>query len=61
MKIELTQDQLDATIAVLEQAQTRFEQEAAALLRVTEGYELAQARLKQARDATALVDFYLAQ
>lgn len=59
MKIELSQDRLDATIAALEAAQIRFEQEAAALLRVTAGHELAEIRLKQAKDAAALVDFYL--
>lgn len=59
MKIELSQNRLDATIAALEAVQIRFEQEAAALLQVTAGHELAETRLKQAKDAAELADFYL--
>ena len=59
MKIQLSQDRLDATIAVLEAAQFRFEQEAAALLQVAAGRELEE-RLKQAKTAAELADFYLA-
>lgn len=47
MKIVLSQEQLDATIA--------------ALSLVPAGHALAEKRLKQAGDAAALVDFYLAQ
>ena len=60
MKIQLSQDRLDATIAVLEAAQFRFEQVAAALLLVAAGLELAEERLKQAKTAAELADFYLA-
>lgn len=59
MKIEITQDQLDALVETLEIAQTRLELEAAALLRTTEGHELAILRLKQAKKAAALADFFL--
>ena len=61
MKIVLSQEQLDATIAALEAAQFLFEQEAAALSLVPAGHALAEKRLKQAGDAAVLVDFYLAQ
>ncbi len=69
MKIELTQDQLDATISALEFAMVRYEQEAAALLDTARhgqdeafvklSRKLGQTRLKQADAVTALVDFYL--
>ena len=59
MKIQLSQKRLDATIAALQAAQFRLEQEAAALLQVEAGRELAEERLKQAKDAADLTDFYL--
>lgn len=59
MKIELTQECLDGTIEALEAVHTRFELEAACLLRIPEGRVLAQKRLKQAEEAEALVNFYL--
>ncbi|MFG6352170.1 MAG: hypothetical protein K1W21_11310 [Oscillospiraceae bacterium] len=59
MEIEITQEQIDNLVEVLEIAQTRLEQEAAALLRVTAGHELAMRRLKQADKAAALADFFL--
>lgn len=50
---------LDDTVEALQAVETRFEQEAAALLRVDAGRELAEKRLAQAKKATELVDFYL--
>ena len=61
MKIELTQAQLDSTIKTLEDALARYEQEAAALLRVPTGNGLAVKRLKQAETAADLVNFFLHQ
>ncbi len=61
MKIELTQEQLDDTISILEFAQSRLEQEASALLNVRAGRDLAVTRLGQAKKAADLVDFYLHQ
>jgi len=59
MKMEISQELLDDTIATLEFAQTRLEQEAAALLQVTVGHVLAEKRLEQARTVGQLLDFYL--
>lgn len=69
MKIELTQEQLDATIKALEFAQDRSEQEAAALFfasRKTEHerdretvWNLGLKRMELAHQTAALVDFYL--
>ena len=69
MKIELTQEQLDAVVETLEFAQARCEQEAAAmfcandLLVAAEGREaarrLGQYRLEQAGKAAMLAEFFL--
>lgn len=69
MKIEITQDQLDDTIKALEFAQTRYEQEAAALIGAARheqdetlvrlSRKLGRERLEQSDRASALVDFYL--
>ena len=69
MKIELTQDQLNATIKVLEFAQGRYEQEAAALIGAAQheqdetlvrlSRELGREHLEQADQASNLVEFYL--
>ena len=65
MKIELTQDQLNATIKVLEFAQGRYEQEAAALIGAAQHEQdetlvrLSREHLEQADQASNLVDFYL--
>ena len=61
MKIELTQAQLDAVIKALEDVLARYELEAAAFLRLSEGHDLAVKRLEQAKKAAELVDFFLHQ
>lgn len=69
MKIELSQEQLDGTIAALEFAQDRYEQEAAALIGAARheqdetlvrlSRKLGRERLEQADRTAILVDFYL--
>lgn len=69
MKIELSQEQLDATISALEFAMVRYEQEAAALIDTARheqdevlvrlSRKLGRTRLEQADAVTALVDYYL--
>lgn len=68
MKIELTQEQLDATIAALEFAETRYEQEAAALISAARheqdevlcrlSWKLGRKRLEQSDRVGELVDFF---
>lgn len=71
MKIEISQEQLDATIAALEFARNRYEQDALTLFgawfRTSErdtAYSascqtLGMERMAQAVEAAKLVDFYL--
>lgn len=59
MKIEITQEQLDATISALEDVLARYELEASMFLRHPAGGDLAEQRLSQAVEAAKLVDFYL--
>lgn len=69
MKIEITQEQLDATIKALEFAQDRSEQEAAALFfasRKTEHahdremvWNLGLERMQLAHQTSTLVNFFL--
>ena len=66
MKIEITQDQLDATIRQLEAAKVQAELDALALFKAIDilgmdaaRQELAEKRLKDAQEAAELVDFFL--
>lgn len=73
MKIEITQDQLDATIKALEFAQTRYEQDAVAIFgamlsaveqepdetRVKQSQKLGWEWLDMADRTSELVDFFL--
>lgn len=59
MKIEITQEQLDNLVEMLEIAQSRLELEAAALLNAPKGRRIAVKHLEQAEKAAALVDFFL--
>ena len=69
MKIEISQEQLDAVIKVLEFAQDRSEQEAASLFYATRNAEcdremvwaLGQERMELAHQAAELVDHFLHQ
>lgn len=59
MKIEITQEQLDNLVEMLELVQSRLELEATALLNAPKGRRIAIKRLEQAGKAAALADFFL--
>ncbi len=59
MKIEITQEQLDSLVEMLEIVQSRLELEATALLNAPKGHRIAIKRLEQAGKAAALADFFL--